>query len=138
MEEANSHPVPTAAIDTLASMITVLGCNESYLSSYTQFWNDSKQYLTTWNAAEDIVSCISLASTFLEVYGQYSSFVVEDILNVLPQIVKYDNEYCRANALYVIGLLMSIFPSQCENYLQNFASILNEGLQPMAGDVFSL
>ena len=129
------HPVPTAAIDTLASIITVLGCNESYLPFYIQFWNDSKVYLSTWNGADDIVSCISLASTLIEVYGEYSGFVVDDVLNSLPQIVKYDSEYCRANALYIIGLLMSVFPSQCESLLQNFAEILKEGLQPLPGDV---
>ena len=137
IEEANVHPVPTAAIDTLASIITVLGCNESYLQAYMQFWNDSKVYLSTWNGAEDIVSCISLASTLIEVYGDYSGFVVNDILNILPQIVKYDSEYCRANALYIIGLLMSVFPSQCESLLQDFAGILQEGLQLLPGDVWN-
>lgn len=135
VEEANSHPVPTAAIDCLASMITVLGANETYLPHYMTLWNDAKVYLSRWNSADDIVSCYSLCSTLLEVYSQHSIFIVEDIINLIPITAKYDNEYCRANTFYLIGLLIMNFSTQCEMYLQQFAEILEQGLQPMLGDV---
>lgn len=135
VEEANAHPIPTAAIDTLGSIITVLGANETYLPHYMTLWNDAKVYLSRWNSADDIVSCYSMCSTLLEVYGQQSVFVVQDIMNLIPLTAKYDDEYCRANTFYLIGLLIMNFSSQCEMYLQQFAEILEQGLQPIIGDV---
>ena len=122
-------------MDVVSSIVTVLGANESYLSYYTQLWNDCAVYLSRWNSGEDLVSCISFASTLLEVYGEQSIFVVNSILDILPISSKYDYEYCRANSYYIISRLISTFPLQCEAYLQQFTQILQEGLQLMNGDV---
>lgn len=135
VEEANSHPIATATMDMLGSLLTALGANASFLAFYQQSWRSAASFFTVWNSADDIVSCYALATSLLEVYGEDAVFVVDDLLKMIPTTVTNPKEFCRANSYYALNLIMKFFSGSFASFVENAASILEAGLQGFPGDV---
>lgn len=135
VEAANAHPIATAAMDALGSLITAMGANPSFLPFYQQAWQCALAFFTLWNAPEDLISCYALASTLLETFGTDAGFVVDGVLKMIPDTVHCPKEFCRANSFYALNLIMKHFPAAFASYADMAAKILEVGLEGMPGDV---
>ena len=132
---SNDHPLAMKAVDVLAAAAQVLAPDLAALPALRDLWALAAAFLAPENSPQDLTSCLSLASTLLEGFDDRAAFVVDAALPLLPVAAAAHDEFCRANAFYLLSRVIRSFPREVEPALPRYAELLREGLEGRRGDV---